>query len=287
MDRRTFLKSTGVVIGVLGTGGVLAACGENAAASIPEGDPTWNVITASFPELLVGERRRFAFAVTDLENNPVDSQSIEVYTRTPDGEVTGGPYPVDAFGAGDIGLPIYRTFVDVEAEGPVELVAVEGDDFGAQIMNAVPEERSQVAIAGSEATSTATPTVDDDRGMEELCTLRPEDCSMHEHSLDEALASGVPIMMMFATPAYCQTAVCGPAVETLETVRASRDWGDIAFIHAEIFTDAGETVAEHVRDWDLPSEPWLFSIGRDGRIVARVDGPMVEAELIELAEELL
>jgi hypothetical protein len=286
MDRRTFLKSTGVLLGVLGAGGALTACGGGGAA-IPEGTPTWNVITASFPELLVGERRRFAFAVTDLENNPVDSQDIEIYTRNPDGEVTGGPYPVDAFGAGAVGLPIYRTFVDVEDEGPVELVAVQGEDFGTQVMNAVPPERSQIAIPGSEATSTATPTVDDDLGMAELCTLRPEDCSMHDHSLDEALAEGVPIMMMFATPAYCQTAVCGPAVETLENVRASRDWGDIAFIHAEIFTDAGETVAEHVRDWDLPSEPWLFTIGRDGRIVSRVDGPMVEAELTELAEELL
>jgi hypothetical protein len=285
MDRRTFLKSTGVVLGVLGTGGMLAACGEGAA--IPDGTPTWNVITASFPELLVGERRRFAFAVTDLENNPVDSQGIEVYTRTPDGEITGGPYPVDAFGAGAVGLPIYRTFVDVEAEGPVELVAVEGDDFGGQIMNAVTPERSQIPIAGSQATPSATPTVDDDHGMEELCTLRPDDCSMHEISLDEALEAGRPVMLMFATPAYCQTAVCGPGVETMESVLQSRDWDDIAFIHAEIFTDAGETVAEHVREWELPSEPWLFTIGRDGRIVARVDGPMVEAELIELAEEIL
>jgi hypothetical protein len=109
---------------------------------------------------------------------------------------------------------------------------------------------------------------------------------MHDVSLDEALADGRPIMLMFATPAYCQTAVCGPAVDTLQEIADSRDWGDVAFIHAEIFTDAGITVAEHVRAWELPSEPWLFSIDGDGEIVRRLDGPMIAQELQELAEEL-
>jgi hypothetical protein len=185
MDRRTFLKSTGAALGLLSSGGLLAACGGGGAA-IPDGEPTWNLINASY-ELLTGERQRFAFALTEVDNTPVDVEDVEVFTRDIDGEVLGGPYPVEAYGPTDSGLPLYRTEVDVPAAGPIELVAVRGSDFGQSAINAVAPEDSLVPVPGQEAISVATPTTEDDRGLEELCT-RPEDCSMHGVSLDAALA---------------------------------------------------------------------------------------------------
>jgi hypothetical protein len=82
-------------------------------------------------------------------------------------------------------------------------------------------------------------------------------------------------MLEFATPAFCMTAVCGPSVEVLDEVRTTRDWGDVAFIHMEIYSDAGQTLAEPVKEWGLPSEPWLFAIGPEGVIQARLDGPLL------------
>jgi hypothetical protein len=291
MDRRAFLKTSSVVIGAPSSGGLLAACGDGAGVprvveqgSAAEG--TWNVINASF-ELLTGEGQRFAFALTTTEDNtPVEDAEVEVYTREAgSGEVLGGPFPVESFGATDVGLPLYRAVIDVPQPGPIEIVAVAGDDYGASAINAVDPDNSAVAVPGDAAVSVATPTEEDDQGLAALCTRRPA-CDMHDVSLDEALEAGRPVMLMFATPAYCQTAVCGPGVDTLQEIHDSRDWGDVAFIHAEIFTDEGQTVADHVRAWDLPSEPWLFSIDGDGRIVRRLDGPMIAQELEELAEEL-
>jgi hypothetical protein len=34
-----------------------------------------------------------------------------------------------------------------------------------------------------------------------------------------------------------------------------------------------------VREWQLPSEPWTFLVGRDGRIKAKFDGPVSSREL--------
>jgi hypothetical protein len=283
MDRRTFLKTTGVTIGALSAGGLLAACG---GSPVPLGTATWNLINASY-ELLTGDAQRFAFALTTAEgNSPIADAEVEVYTRDLDGEITGGPYPVQSYGASDVGLPLYRTEIDVPQPGPIEIVAVSGSDYGASAINAVAPEASEVPVPGQEAISVATPTEETDLDLEEVCTRRPEDCSMHGTSLDEALADGRPVVLMFATPAYCQTAVCGPGVDTLQEVQDSRDWGDVAFIHAEIFTDAGVTVADHVREWGLPSEPWLFTIGRDGRIDRRLDGPMIAEELQAAAEAI-
>lgn len=292
MDRRTFLKTTGVAVGVLTAGGLLAACGDGsgvpraAREGATDADPaTWNLISATF-ELLTGEAQRFAFALTQIDNTPVESEAVEVYARTLDGEVLGGPYPVEAYGRTDVGLPMYRALVDVPTPGTVEIVALSGDDFGVATVNAVAPADSALPIPGAEAVSVATPTTEDELGLVQLCTRSPEDCTMHDVSLDEAIAAGRPVMLMFATPAYCQTAVCGPGVDTLQEVAASRDWGDMAFIHAEIYADEGTTVAEHVRAWELPSEPWLFSIDREGRIARRLDGPMIAAELEEVAAEL-
>ena len=120
----------------------------------------------------------------------------------------------------------------------------------------------------------ATPTTADPLGARDLCTLDPP-CGMHDVSLDEALQSGRPVVVQFATPAYCQTAICGPTVSVLDEVRRSGDWGDVAFIHCEIYADEGQNLLEPVAEWNLPTEPWLYTIDGDGRIVARTDGPVL------------
>jgi hypothetical protein len=283
MQRRAFLKSTGVLLGALGTGSLLAACGSG--GGIPSGEPSLNLIRASFPEILVGEGRRVAFALTTLDNVPVEETGVELYARGSDGDVLGGPYDTALHADGTLGLPLYLGHVDVPEPGPLELVAVAGGDHGVAVVNAVRPEDSQAPAPGDEAVATRTPTTGEDLGYEELCTRDP-DCPLHETSLDELLGQGRPLLVMFATPAYCQTAVCGPAVDTFVDVRDTRDWGDLGFLHVEIFTDAGVTVGAPVRDWDLPSEPWLFAIGTDGRILERLDGPMIHDELVALAERV-
>jgi hypothetical protein len=283
MDRRAFMRTSGVLLGALGAGKLLVACGDG--SGIPSGDPSWNLIRASFPEMLVGERQRVAFGLTTLENVPVEEPGVEVYTRPPGGDVTGGPYAVEFFEQGALGLPLYLTHVDVTDPGPLELIAVSGRDFGSATVNAVRPEDSQVPAPGAQAVATRTPTTDDAMDFEELCTREP-DCPLHDASLDGLLNDGRPLLVLFATPAYCQTAVCGPAVDTFVEVRDDRDWGDLAFLHVEIFTDAGVTVGAPVRDWDLPSEPWLFAVDADGTIVERLDGPMIASELVGLAEQL-
>ena len=49
----------------------------------------------------------------------------------------------------------------------------------------------------------------------------------------------------------------------------------------EIFND--NTVEKgyrpQVRDWRLPSEPWLFTVDRSGRVAARIEGAFSAAEL--------
>ena len=53
------------------------------------------------------------------------------------------------------------------------------------------------------------------------------------------------------------------------------------FIHVEIYKDNNPAQGENrwVGEWHLPSEPWVFVVGRDGRIKARFEGSVSVAEL--------
>jgi hypothetical protein len=55
----------------------------------------------------------------------------------------------------------------------------------------------------------------------------------------------------------------------------------IRFIHVEIYRDNDPTKGANrwVEEWGLPSEPWVFLVGPDGRIRAKFEGAVSEREL--------
>ena len=302
MHRRALLKSAGLAAGSVLAGGLLAACGDDEPAATdqtpspsddesPAGrssvetstgeEQTLNVISASF-ETLAGTDRRFAFGVVSTANVPVRDAELEVHLRDLDGNELGGPFPTTFVDAGGP-LGVYVTRIDVPEPGQVLVAVRHGDDVGEVAVNVVAPEDSQLPVPGDSATAVATPTVADPMGLSELCTQEPEDCGMHDVSLEQAVAEGRPVVLLFATPAYCQTAMCGPAVSNLDEIRGEQDWGDVAFVHVEIYSDEGQTVTQPVQEWGLPSEPWLFTIDREGTIVDRLDSVLIPDEMREMA----
>ena len=269
-----------------GLSGTLAACA-GGGSGIPDGPAQLNVTITSF-EFLTGPERPVPFAVRTLDNVELRDANVVVYLRDADGAVLGGAFETRYTEAPGTGLGLYVVDLAVTEPGPVEVVAVEGERYGATTVNAVPPEESEVAAPGVVAPVVATPTTENERGYEKICTQDPP-CAMHEVSLDEALEAGQPVMLLFATPEYCQTVVCGPAVEIVDGVRGDGDWGETAWIHCEIYSELGGSelvTGEPVREWNLPSEPWLFAIDAQGEVAARLDGPMLPEMVSGMAEEI-
>lgn len=296
MHRRLFLKSVGLMAGTLGAGGALAACGDDPTAGpaqddgarsvVPEGQPSLNVIHASV-ETLAGRHQRFAFGLTSAaENVPLKGAEPVVHVRELEGGDISGPYPAQWHEEGGSPLGLYVARIDVPDPGTVEVVVMVDDEYGTAAIQVVAPEDSSVPTPGQAAVSVATPTPADDLGVRRICTNTPP-CAMHEVSLDDALAAGRPVALLFATPAYCTSALCAPAVETLDDLRQDGDWGDTAFVHVEIFQDdQSGAVLDAVSAWGLRSEPWFFAIGADGTVVDRVDGPMIGDELRAMVERI-
>lgn len=306
MDRRTFVR----VVGGSGVAVLLGACSngrDGPAASgrvpsnggaapgaldpivaevAPDADRGLTVINASF-EQLTGTDQPFAFGLTTPDNEPVRGADVQVYVGGADGEQQG-PHPAEFRDVTVVPLGLYLTQLDVPEPGPISIVAVTADGAaGSTTLQVTAPEDSAVPAPGQPAVVVPTPTLADPQGMETVCTLDPP-CGMHDVSLDEAQAAGRPVVLTFATPAYCTTAICGPSVEVVDEVRRSGEWGDTAWIHVEIFSDAGQTLSRPVEEWGLLSEPWIFTIDGSGTVRQRADGPLLvlDDHVRGLAEDL-
>jgi hypothetical protein len=122
-----------------------------------------------------------------------------------------------------------------------------------------------------------TPTVGQEP-IEKIDTRDPHD-DMHSVNFRDALGKK-PIVLVFATPQLCQSRVCGPVVDVAEELKAK--YGKQAdFIHMEIYNDndVAKGFRPQVLKWGLPTEPWVFTIKRDGTIAARIEGAYSADEL--------
>jgi hypothetical protein len=145
--------------------------------------------------------------------------------------------------------------------GPAEGVAFQIQDPADLVVNR----------AGDQLDAFDTPTVDDPRGVEVICTRQPEPCPFHDLTLTEALATGKPVVYLVGTPAHCQTGVCGPVLDQL--IELAEEIGDSAvFVHADVYADIAATEpSPAVTAAKLTFEPVLFVTDAAGRIVERLD----------------
>jgi hypothetical protein len=143
-----------------------------------------------------------------------------------------------------------------------------------------------VPTVGDQAPTAASPTFAKPLGVKPICTRTPM-CPLHKLSLADLIGKGRPVAVIFATPALCQSQYCGPILDTLLPF-ATRYAQQIDFVHVEIYRDlTGTTVSPTVDAWNLSSEPWLFAVNPEGKIVDRLDGAFASDEIDALLHQIL
>ena len=224
------------------------------------------------PETPVGQQ--FARFIDYGEVSPVpaahrhaDGTSLSDNARF----VGAGVYVVPAFFsvAGDWGLE----FVISEAEDAASVSVL----FRLQV-----RERAAAPQVGEQAPSVATRTLLSEPDIHRLTSDLVPEPGLYQQSLDEALNNNRPIILIFSTPAYCHSRTCGPSLEVVKSI-----WREsvprVTAIHVEVFENPQEPEALREAQafiaWRLPSEPWIFLIDADGRIVARYEGTITAEEL--------
>ena len=170
---------------------------------------------------------------------------------------------------------VYSTQLDLPSDGEWRIAAVlkeDGELKGAPMPGVVVGQFHRVPRPGQKAPKIHTPTAEDvDGDLSKITTRTPPD-TLNKVDYAEALGRE-PIVLLFASPRFCQSRVCGPVLDVAE--QAKQEYGDkAAFIHMEIYND--NDPAKHprpqVRRFHLPSEPFLFTIDRHGVVRDAIEG---------------
>ena len=187
-----------------------------------------------------------------------------------------GSAPHDHLDATDL----YVTHVDLPATGRYWVVVTpEGEDIQGVGSIEVSSESATPAL-GAKAPHSDNPTLAD-APAEAITTARPPDTELLRDSIAGALDAHEPFVVVFATPKYCESRTCGPTVETVDAVRRDLASSPVRWIHVEIYedNDPAKGTNEWVKQWNLPSEPWVFVVDGEGVIRAKFEGAVSKDEL--------
>ena len=101
---------------------------------------------------------------------------------------------------------------------------------------------------------------------------------LNELTVAEAVATGKPVLVAIATPAYCESRFCGPLMEAVVVPLWEEFGGEVQFVHVEPYEleavrATGRLVAiPLLEDWQLQTEPWIFIAARGGAVTAKFEG---------------
>ena len=235
---------------------------------------------------------RFSFDVVRSDGKAVYRPTARVWVgrslaSRPLARATATVEPVGVPGKSKAALGgITRVYVarfSLPATGKYWLVAQPvGGEAIQGMANLILTAKSPAPEVGDRAVPSKTPTLASTHGnLRALTTARPPDRELLQYSVADSLRAHAPFVVAFATPAFCTSRTCGPVVDVVDAVRKQLAGSGVRFVHVEIYKDNDPQKGQNqwVREWRLPSEPWTFLVGRDGRIKARFEGSFSVAEL--------
>ena len=149
------------------------------------------------------------FIVDEETGQTVGSGQIAVYVANPEFNETGD-WGVEITGDA-VGKDIGQIMLPFEVKAPENVLSV-GD----------PAPRSRQAIAS------------DVEDISEIDTMQPPD-PLHDMTIEDAVTSGKPSVILFGTPALCETLTCGPVLQSVLLPLYEQYGDEASFIHVEPF----------------------------------------------------
>ena len=265
---------------------------------LPTG-PEFGVIVIS-TDLAVGANR-VVFGLVDRDGMPVRATQAQVRAALfiQDQEAAEVRDSATAqfmrWPAGSQG--VFTTNLNLDTAGFWQLeVSMSSEESGAvEAVGAFQvKEKFTTPSLGDPAPASVTPTL---AGVEDIATITSSpvpDPDLYRLSIHQALEAGKPLVVVFATPAFCVTSTCGPQVEVVSQLKEGFQ-DRVNFIHVEVFENphlieggrpAGGIVPA-VTEWNLPTEPWTFVVDRAGRVQAKFEAFTTEEELEDALQEVL
>jgi hypothetical protein len=268
ISRRLFLAGS--------AGAVLAACTKSDSEQLIQ----------FFGAQAAGTGVRMPFGLGNKEGILTKGGPSTLTFRVADdkGGAIGSTFKVKRFTRG-LQRPYWPLIADLPKPG---IYTVTPDHGPAVQVQAVDPTTIPYPKAGEKLPAVPTPTTADGQGVTPICTRTPA-CPLHEVSLDQALTTAKPTVLLIATPAFCQTAICGPVLDVLLQAQSAVA-GRANFIHAEVYKQPQvetKTLSPIVQSYGIDFEPSLFLVNADGTVQRRIDVIFDVDEVTEALHQLI
>ena len=266
-------------------------------ADIARSEPSQFRLAFAVTDFSIGTNR-LAFGMIESGVGPIKNKSLIVKTYYLDGAGPDDPVEtlIPIYRSWPTGQGIYTATVQFDREGRWGILAATtasnkkfeaSAGINVSIKSLVPELGSKPPISTTKTTNQLSqlPSITSDPNP---------NIRLYRTSLHEAIPSGLPTIVVFATPAFCKTSTCGPQLEILSELEFNyREKAN--FVHVEIYDNPNEiqgdisrgVISPEVLKWNLPSEPWTFMIDSDGLIYSRFEGFTTFDELEEKLIEII
>lgn len=260
-----------------------------------------------FLKVLEGDQAELRF---EAEPEFVGFESFFINEETGEKQVTG-----------DTGVYITSVEFDEAGDWGVEATGtLDGQEFGPLRTGFQVLEAGQALSVGDPAPRSRQAIASDVEDIREIDSMVPPD-PMHDITVAGAIDSGKPVVVLFGTPAFCETRTCGPVMETVMLALHDKYKDQAIFVHVEPYfldelrtgkglcavpvfnlelarqglgegpgpcpTLSPDQLPPPSESWNLTTEPIIFVIGREGIIAGKFEGIVGPQEVEDALKQVL
>ena len=246
--------------------------------------------------------QRVAFVLT-TEKALVNASTAQIIVTPADGSTAAAPltagfheWPYGVRGS-------YATEIEFPSAGKYVITATVSDNsvMGSATIPVEVLGQSPVPFLGDLAPRSNTKTISEGDDLAEITTSYTPDPELYQLSIADAVDSGRPAVIVFATPAFCTSPTCGPQVDTVSELRSAHP-DAASYIHVELYDNPNEIQGDPdnaqlvgtADEWGFTqldhwtNESWVFILDVDGIVRHRFEGfatfNELEAALMDVAQ---
>ena len=297
-------------IAAIACGGSPQPSGAQPPDATPQGDAVISPILTN-NTLAVGQNR-FSLMLVDQDNTPIIDADVDLrfFDLNDDGPVQKSQsnarfiaselFYVDEQSGEKIyiesNIGVYVVGVDFDVPGRWSVdISVTTDSSQLQLVPLeldVLEESPEPAV-GDPAPASRQLTVADVTDISEIDSSFVPRPLMHDTTIADALAAGRPVVVAFATPAFCTSRTCSPVMDTIMDPLYEKYQDRAIFIHVEPLQlkefreGSGRIHVQAAKDWGVETEPWMFVIDRQGRVAGKFEGIIAMDEVEDILAQVL
>lgn len=135
--------------------------------------------------------------------------------------------------SGEISVYVAYAEFDEAGDWGVEITGtVDGNEIGAITLGFQVQEPDAVLSVGDPAPKSKQALASDVDDTSEIDSMVPPD-PMHDLTIEDAVTSGSPSVILFGTPAFCETQTCGPIMQAVMLPLYEQYREQANFIHVE------------------------------------------------------